>query len=377
MTDKYNYITKDQFVDLLVQVKKAQVGDLRVIMKSELKYPNETLPFEKIQVDLLFPGSYCMNSKGLSPGTSNLEGFTEYPYKDEAQRITTLKYLNKIKQKNIDTHNLKGQNRHKKALKDIAKKNQTYKEQKIELYKNPATPSLFLEYPVSLSLKNKSLPYKHIILLIDNEILYNLCLHDDKITERWNKTITEHYRSKKAKKYTSYLEPYYEWFEDREIVIDSNEYKDFPLLYDDRLEKGVDGKSNSYKTLVETDVSFPKVAEWCDLKVYFKKSDIRYIKFEYKPENYENDTIFTNELKAGDTKFTGSKGKNRPYKILESFILNERIERFDDDKEFSITKSVFNLNIFFKSNFHLNCNPITKDEDGIYGYISQINFKYI
>ena len=31
---------------------------------------------------------------------------------------------------------------------------------------------------------------------------------------------------------------------------------------------------------------------------------------------------------------------------------------------------------FFKENFQNSINPIVKDEDGIYGYITSINFQY-
>ena len=61
---------------------------------------------------------------------------------------------------------------------------------------------------------------------------------------------------------------------------------------------------------------------------------------------------------------------------LVGFIDNKRFERFDDNTESSRTKSISRLNEFFKENFQNSINPIVKDEDGIYGYITSINFQY-
>ena len=133
------------------------------------------------------------------------------------------------------------------------------------------------------------------------------------------------------------------------------------------------GKINS--ELVEQNMIFTKVDDWSYFNVYLK-SDIRYIRFEYPPNCYNNNTLKTNKLKAGDTKFTGSRGSNLPYKIIKHFIDNERFERFDYNTEYSRAKSISRLNEFFKDNFQNSINPIVKDEDGIYGYITSINFQY-
>ena len=98
------------------------------------------------------------------------------------------------------------------------------------------------------------------------------------------------------------------------------------------------GKINSEP--VEQNMIFTKVDDWSYFNVYLK-SDIRYIRFEYPPNGYNNDTLKTNELIAGDTRFTGSIGKNKPYKIIKHFIDNKRFERFDDNTESSRTKSIF------------------------------------
>ena len=120
---------------------------------------------------------------------------------------------------------------------------------------------------------------------------------------------------------------------------------------------------------------FTKVDDWKQLNVYLKKSDIRYIRFEYPPNEYDNNTLKTNELQAGDTMFTGSKGKNKPYIIMEDFIEEDRIERYDaKDKDYS--KSISNLNKYFTQNFKNNYKPIKSDPDLSSGYITEINFRY-
>ena len=81
-----------------------------------------------------------------------------------------------------------------------------------------------------------------------------------------------------------------------------------------------------YSEPVEQNIIFTKVDDWSYFNVYLKKSDIRYIRFEYPPNGYNNNTLKTNKLKAGDTKFTGSRGSNLPYKIIKHFIDNKRFE---------------------------------------------------
>ena len=121
---------------------------------------------------------------------------------------------------------------------------------------------------------------------------------------------------------------------------------------------------------------FTKVDDWNQLNVYLKKSDIRYIRFEYPPNEYDNNTLKTNKLKAGGTQFTGTRGKNQPYKIMEYFIDSERIERFDELTEHSRTKIISRLNQFFKYSFNNLSSPITSDQDGLYGYTTPIKFRY-
>jgi len=61
----------------------------------------------------------------------------------------------------------------------------------------------------------------------NNETFYKLfpsgdigyTLNEKSITARWNKTIYELYKNKMSKKYKTYLEPFKEWFDDREIDI--------------------------------------------------------------------------------------------------------------------------------------------------------------
>ena len=94
------------------------------------------------------------------------------------------------------------------------------------------------EYPVRFVLKQITKNYKTISFVLDNKIIYNLCLQDKEktITARWNRTVLEHYRDKISKKYKIYLDPFYEWFEDKEIVIDSKGYEAIPLLYDEQTD---------------------------------------------------------------------------------------------------------------------------------------------
>ena len=145
---------------------------------------------------------------------------------------------------------------------------------------------------------------------------------------------------------------------------------------------GYDGDGNLMmdvdygKKVAVQQTEFPRVDDWSQLNVYLKKSDIRYIRFEYPPFEYSNDNLKTNTLIAGDTKFTGT-NKNRPYKIMELFIKSDRIERYPDEKkDYGIEKTVSKLNQFFTSTFHNNVNPIISDKDLIYGYTTKIKFQY-
>ena len=121
--------------------------------------------------------------------------------------------------------------------------------------------------------------------------------------------------------------------------------------------------------------NYTKVDDWKQLNVYLKKSDPRYIRFKYPPNAYDNNKLKTNELIAGDTKFTGSKGKNKPYIIMEGFIEEDRIERYDM-KDTDYSKSISNLNKFFINSFKNNIKPIRSDPDLSSGYITEINFRY-
>lgn len=242
------HLTKDQFLDILEQIKKRQPR-LVAIYKRELslKDKNKTLPFEDIGNDVNPAGCYYCDYEGFrfhfgDPNKPNGEiqkdgsyivyhnegkptVYKPYPHKNEAERIKVTRGLNEKIQKLIEKQRGKREKLYQAEydLQGIKGKGREKQLEKIDRLKKlcKVYPSLIPEYPVFFILKRISKNYKTISIELDNKIIYDLCLKDKEktITSRWNKTVLEHYKDKKAKKYESYLEPFYEWFEDREIDI--------------------------------------------------------------------------------------------------------------------------------------------------------------
>lgn len=219
-------VGNDEFLELFKQVKELQFSKLNSNDKTEvgLTEQNKTIPFEDISNNA--PDCYYMDSEGFRPSSSDLKDFTEYPYKNESERIKVVRRLNKNIQKLIDKDK-KARIKLSQAEIDLQIKKEKNKEKALKeierLNKQISPPrSLFSEYPVLFTLKWNTKNFKTTSIKLDNNTLYNLCLHDKEktITARWNKTVLEHYEDKKAKKYETYLEPFYEWFEDRDIDVE-------------------------------------------------------------------------------------------------------------------------------------------------------------
>ena len=82
------------------------------------------------------------------------------------------------------------------------------------------------------------------VIVIDNEAIQSLCKTDENLVIRWNKSVLEYYRSFSVDEYITHTKYFIEWFElEKEIVIDSPEYKLIPLLYNDQPENELSKKS--------------------------------------------------------------------------------------------------------------------------------------
>ena len=257
-------MTKDYFLDILNQV----VNDINTIgwcglwdhRKKEFGFFGDNiLPFRIITNNKPPKGSYFIDSNGFAP-SHTIKGFTEKKYKNEAERIEVVKEWNTEIQRLIDKHK---ETRHKvnnlelkhlprakteKGIESIKKEIQKLG----ELIKFPP-PTLPYLYPVLMEfiivIDKRSDIGSTPTVVIDNEILFNLCLLEiagktllsDSVVASWNKTVYEHYKNKTAKKYKTYLEPFIEWFDDDKVglSIDSPEYKAIPLLYDEQRKKKI------------------------------------------------------------------------------------------------------------------------------------------
>lgn len=98
----------------------------------------------------------------------------------------------------------------------------------------PANSKEYLyKYPVNIHCADYE-------ILLDNKILYNLVKENEDIVLRWNKTVLKHYQTKTAKKYIDYVEPYLEWFEDKEI-----NYKKVVSLFDELFDEQTEIKART------------------------------------------------------------------------------------------------------------------------------------
>jgi hypothetical protein len=198
---------------------------------------------EAVNVPFYYP-TYLINDDAL----------LKYSYKTEDERIKLVKRLNK----------------------------------KIKL-NNYIAPELFYEYPVNLLLIIHE-PY----LDIDSHALYKELKSDivesneSNISARWNKSVLEHYRNMSLEEFSGYEIPYRRWFEvARQIPIDSKEYKDIPLLYNEQLRRKYEKTVKSQRTLKQYKAVKKKFTE-----ISKKDTDSEYNKKDIAKTMWKNEYTF-------------------------------------------------------------------------------------
>jgi hypothetical protein len=129
---------------------------------------------------------------------------------------------------------------------------------------------------------------------IDSHALYKELKSDivesneSNISARWNKSVLEHYRNMSLEEFSGYEIPYRRWFEvARQIPIDSKEYKDIPLLYNEQLRRKFEKTVKSQRTLKQYKAVKKKFTE-----ISKKDTDSEYNKKDIAKTMWRNEYTF-------------------------------------------------------------------------------------
>ena len=197
-------MTKKEFIEILKQVKESFKNNIYQQKKEILGLVDDVqlLPFNEISLNL-FPYGYY--------------------WKDNNDEWRVNMFLND------DSKEQAKELENKKGLKFTNHRERAKIEEEINII-----PS----YEVNFEMKCIPDSYDFPSIIIDNKTIFEICINEKPKTmaERWNKTLLEHYKEIRAKKYETYLEAFYEWFGDKKIVIDSKGYEAIPLLYDEQTD---------------------------------------------------------------------------------------------------------------------------------------------
>lgn len=229
-------MTKKEFQTIEKQLKQ-NLCELNKTQKKHLGLPDNSSFLQTIPID-----EFEISEVGICE-KERITGVRKQNINTQQQRDE----IEKEKMKRIDHVTKEEAKKWNKTEEEVFKKSLIIS----DYYSSPLTlPPLEPEYPVNITFEYYS-PYSKTIL-VDNKTLYNLCLQDkDKtITARWNKTVLEYYRTFMVDTYKEYQKPFIDWF----LVkygsrIDSKEYKDIPLLYNEQLRRKYEKIVKSQRTL--------------------------------------------------------------------------------------------------------------------------------
>ena len=229
-------MTKKEFQTIEKQLRQ-NLCELNKTQKKHLGLPDNSSFLQTIPID-----EFEISEVGISE-KERITGVRKQNINTQQQRDE----IEKEKMKRIDHVTKEEAKKWNKTEEEVLKKSLIIS----DYYSSPLTlPPLEPEYPVNITFEYYS-PYSKTIS-VDNKTLYNLCLQDkDKtITARWNKTVLEYYRTFKVDTYKEYQKPFIDWF----LVkygsrIDSKEYKDIPLLYNEQLRRKYEKTVKSQRTL--------------------------------------------------------------------------------------------------------------------------------
>jgi len=181
-------MTKKEFIEILKQVEESLKNNINQQKKEILGLVDDfqLLPFNEISPNL-FPYGYYWKDEN---GEWRVNMFMNDDSKEQAKELEN-----------------------KKGLKFTNHRERAKIEEEINII-----PS----YEVNFEMKCIPDSYDFPSIIIDNKIIFEICINEKPKTmaARWNKTLLEHYRGKRAKQFKIYLDPFYEWFEVKEIDIE-------------------------------------------------------------------------------------------------------------------------------------------------------------
>ena len=267
-------MTKKEFQTIEKRLRQ-NLRELNKTQKKHLRLPDNPSFLQTIPID-----EFEISEVGISE-KERITGARKQNINTQQKRDE----IEKEKMKRIDHVTKEEAKKWNKTDEEVLKKSLIIS----DYYSSPLTlPPLEPEYPVNITFEYYS-PYSKTIS-VDNKTLYNLCLQDkDKtITARWNKTVLEYYRTFKVDTYKEYQKPFIDWF----LVkygsrIDSKEYKDIPLLYNEQLRRKYEKTVKNQRTLKQYKEVKKKFTE-----ILKKDKDSEYNKKDIAKRMWRNEYTF-------------------------------------------------------------------------------------
>lgn len=185
-------MTKKEFLTLLsdLQQKYAYYG--------KMHYPKETFDPKTF---VLYPGKITLYKHASSK--YNYEN-KNYAFDTDEERINTCKAIREMIEARTDS---------------------------------PDIPYDLHPFPVIVKFEtNTDSLFDKFQFLISNEYLFKIIREGRTVDKEWNKTVYTEYKNYKSKKYLDCLDAYNDWFADRGIEIDSLEWDNISLIYQEQSE---------------------------------------------------------------------------------------------------------------------------------------------
>jgi len=317
-------MTKKEFLDIIYKIQ------FELISIFEVESPNE------------LPLSYCSISDNKLYIDDDFEFENkEYPFKTYDERLKTCNNIRKI-------------------LKSRDKNYGNF----VPIYGLHPYPIRMITYFPKFIFEYYGTDRGEYIISINSECLFNKIEKEGNISDEFNKTLYELHRNKTSKKYVVCRDLIVEKFEDKEIIINSTEYNNIPLIYDDSVtNKNKQGKRKLTNIITQDHPD----ARWEDILFLFPKneditSDSR-IGIKYKGENRYNYFDFK-ELHL-------IKNNGKPmeqWTVLSSLVLDDRIKSSlegKNTKELKLSPRITRLKQYLKKFTGINEEPFlpfnTKD----------------